>query len=217
MNLYIKTIVTGPFQENSYLLTDKLSKKCVLVDPGDEAQKIINYINEKHFLPIAIINTHAHLDHIGAISEIKAEYSIPFYLHIEEKPILDSYLVSCRMFGMKPAESPSVDEWLNASGELLIGPFKFLIIETPGHTPGGCSFLIDDIIFVGDTLFQGSIGLTYLPGGDRKILDKSLIKLINKLNPKTTVYSGHGPSTSIGFEKINNPFCLLYTSDAADE
>ena len=208
MNLYIKTIVTGPFKENSYLLIDKLSNKCVLVDPGDEAQKIINYINEKHILPIAIINTHAHLDHIGAISEIKAEYSIPFYLHIEEKPILDSYLVSCRMFGMKPAESPSVDEWLNASGELLIGPFKFLIIETPGHTPGGCSFLIDDIIFVGDTLFQGSIGRTDLPGGDRKILDKSLIKLINKLNPKTTVYSGHGPSTSIGFEKINNPFLI---------
>ena len=208
MNLYIKTIVTGPFQENSYLLIDKLSNKCVLVDPGDEAQKIINYINEKHILPIAIINTHAHLDHIGAISEIKAEYSIPFYLHIEEKPILDSYLVSCRMFGMKPAESPSVDEWLNASGELLIGPFKFLIIETPGHTPGGCSFLIDDIIFVGDTLFQGSIGRTDLPGGDRKILDKSLIKLINKLNPKTAVYSGHGPSTSIGFEKINNPFLI---------
>ena len=208
MNLYIKTIVTGPFQENSYLLIDKLSNKCVLVDPGDEAQKIINYINEKHILPIAIINTHAHLDHIGAISEIKAVYSIPFYLHIEEKTILDSYLVSCRMFGMKPAESPSVDEWLNASGELLIEPFKFLIIETPGHTPGGCSFLIDDIIFVGDTLFQGSIGRTDLPGGDRKILDKSLIKLINKLNSKTTVYSGHGPSTTIGFEKISNPFLI---------
>ena len=208
MNLYIKTIVTGPFQENSYLLIDKLSNKCVLIDPGDEAQKIINYINEKHIVPIAIINTHAHLDHIGAISEIKAEYSIPFYLHTEEKPILDSYLISCRMFGIKPAQSPSVDEWLNTSGELLIGPFKFLIIETPGHTPGGCSFLIDDIIFVGDTLFQGSIGRTDLPGGDRKILDKSLIKLINKLNPKTTVYSGHGPSTSIGFEKINNPFLI---------
>jgi len=208
LNLYIKTIVTGPFQENSYLLIDKLSKKCVLIDPGDEAQKIINFINEKNILPIAIINTHAHLDHIGAISEIKAEYSIPFYLHTEEKPILDAYLISCRMFGMKPAQSPSVDVWLNASGELLIGPFKFLIIETPGHTPGGCSFLIDDIIFVGDTLFQGSIGRTDLPGGDRKILDKSLIKLINKLNPKTTVYSGHGPSTSIGFEKINNPFLI---------
>ena len=208
MNLYIKTIVTGPFQENSYLLIDKLSKKCVLIDPGDEAQKIINFINEKNILPIAIINTHAHLDHIGAISEIKAEYSIPFYLHTEEKPILDSYLVSCRMFGMKPAQSPSVDEWLNTSGELLIGPFKFLIIETPGHTPGGCSFLIDDAIFVGDTLFQGSIGRTDLPGGDRKILDKSLIILINKLSPKTTVYSGHGPSTSIGFEKINNPFLI---------
>ena len=208
MNLYIKKIVTGPLRENSYLLIDRLSNKCVLVDPGDEAQKIINYINENHIIPIAIINTHAHLDHIGAISEIKTVYSIPFYLHIQEKPILDSYLVSCRMFGMRPGKSPSVDEWLDSSGELLIRPFKFLIIETPGHTPGGCSFLIGDAIFVGDTLFQGSIGRTDLPGGNRKILDKSLIKLINKLNPKTTVYSGHGPSTSIGFEKINNPFLI---------
>ena len=129
-------------------------------------------------------------------------------MHVGEKPILDSYPLSCKMFGINPGQSPSVDEWFDSSGELLIEPFKFLIIETPGHTPGGCSFLIDDAIFVGDTLFQGSIGRTDLPGGDRKILDKSLIKLINKLNPKTTVYSGHGPSTSIGFEKINNPFLI---------
>ena len=212
MNLLIKTIVTGPFQENSYLLIEKLSNKCVLIDPGDEAQKIINYINEKNIIPIAIINTHAHLDHIGAISEIKEKYSIPFYLHIGEKPILDSYPLACKMFGIKAGKSPSVDEWFHSSGELLIEPFKFLIIETPGHTPGGCSFLINDAIFVGDTLFQGSIGRTDLPGGDRKILDKSLIKLIKKLNPETTVYSGHGPSTSIGFEKANNSFLIQLQS-----
>ena len=208
MNLSIKTFVTGPFQENSYLLIDKSSNKSVLIDPGDEGKKIINYINEKNIIPLAIINTHAHLDHIGAISEIKEKYEIPFYLHVGEKPILDSYKLSCRMFGIKPGQSPSVDEWFHSSGELFIEPFKFLIIETPGHTPGGCSFLINDAIFVGDTLFQGSIGRTDLPGGDRKILDKSLVKLIKKLNPNTTVYSGHGPVTSIGIEKINNPFIL---------
>ena len=212
MNLFIKTIVTGPFQENSYLLVDKSSNKSVLIDPGDEGQKIINYINEKNIVPLAIINTHAHLDHIGAISEIKEKYSIPFYLHVREKPILDSYPLACRMFGIKPGKSPSVDEWFHSSGKLLIEPFKFLIIETPGHTPGGCSFLINDAIFVGDTLFQGSIGRTDLPGGDRKILDKSLIKLIKKLNPETTVYSGHGPSTSIGFEKANNSFLIQLQS-----
>ena len=212
MNLFIKKIVTGPFQENSYLLVDKSSNKSVLIDPGDEGQKIINYINEKNIVPLAIINTHAHLDHIGAISEIKEKYSIPFYLHVGEKPILDSYPLACRMFGIKPGKSPSVDEWFHSSGKLLIEPFKFLIIETPGHTPGGCSFLINDAIFVGDTLFQGSIGRTDLPGGDRKILDKSLIKLIKKLNPETTVYSGHGPSTSIGFEKANNSFLIQLQS-----
>ena len=178
MKLSIKTIVTGPFQENTYLLIDKLSDKCILFDPGDEGQKIINYINENDLIPIAIINTHAHLDHIGAIAEIKEKYSIPFYLHVDEKPILDSFPIACRMYGIKKGKSPSVDKWINSSGDLVIGPFKLSIIETPGHTPGGCSYLINNVIFVGDTLFKGSIGRTDLPSGDRKVLDESLIKLM---------------------------------------
>lgn len=208
MKLSIKTIVTGPFQENTYLLIDKLSDKCILLDPGDEGQKIINYINENDLIPIAIINTHAHLDHIGAIAEIKEKYSIPFYLHVDEKPILDSFPIACRMYGIKKGKSPSVDKWINSSGDLVIGPFKLSIIETPGHTPGGCSYLINNVIFVGDTLFKGSIGRTDLPGGDRKVLDESLIKLMKTLSPKTTVYSGHGPLTSISTEKKNNPFLI---------
>ena len=208
MKLQVHSLITGPFQENSYIIAELLSKDCILIDPGDEAEKISYFIDDNKFNPIAIINTHAHLDHIGAISEIKEKYSIPFYLHVGEKPILDSYPLAWRMFGIKSGKSPSVDEWLDSSGNLFIEPFKLLIIETPGHTPGGCSFLINDAIFVGDTLFQGSIGRTDLPGGDRKILDKSLVKLIKNLNPNTTVYSGHGPVTSIGIEKINNPFIL---------
>ena len=208
MKLSIKTIVTGPFQENTYLLIDKLSDKCILLDPGDEGQKIINYINENDLIPIAIINTHAHLDHIGAIAEIKEKYLIPFYLHVDEKPILDSFLITCRMYGLKKGNLPSVDKWINSGGDLVIGPFKLSIIETPGHTPGGCSYLINDVIFVGDTLFKGSIGRTDLPGGDRKVLDASLIKLMKTLSPKTTVYSGHGLLTSISTEKKNNPFLI---------
>ena len=208
MKLSIKKIVTGPFQENTYLLIDKLSDKCILLDPGDEGQKIINYINENDLIPIAIINTHAHLDHIGAIAEIKEKYLIPFYLHVDEKPILDSFPIACRMYGIKKGNSPSVDKWINSSGDLVIGPFKLSIIETPGHTPGGCSYLINDVIFVGDTLFKGSIGRTDLPGGDRKALDSSIIKLMKTLSPKTTVYSGHGPLTSISTEKTNNPFLI---------
>ena len=208
MKLSIKTIVTGPFQENTYLLIDKLSDKCILLDPGDEGQKIINYINENNLIPIAIINTHAHLDHIGAIAEIKEKYLIPFYLHVDEKPILDSFPIACRIYGINKGETPSVDKWINSSGDLVIGPFKLLIIETPGHTPGGCSYLIKDVIFVGDTLFKGSIGRTDLPGGDSKVLEQSLIKLMKTLNPKTTVYSGHGPLTSIIAEKTNNPFLI---------
>jgi len=142
------------------------------------------------------------------MSKTIQKYLIPFYLHVDEKPILDSFLIACRMYGLKKGNPPSVDKWINSSGDLVIGPFKLSIIETPGHTPGGCSYLINDVIFVGDTLFKGSIGRTDLPGGDRKVLDASLIKLMKTLSPKTKVYSGHGPLTSISTEKTNNPFLI---------
>ena len=120
MKLQVHSLITGPFQENSYIIAELLSKDCILIDPGDEAEKISYFIDDNKFNPIAIINTHAHLDHIGAISEIKEKYSIPFYLHVGEKPILDSYPLACRMFGIKPGKSPSVDEWFHSSGKLLI-------------------------------------------------------------------------------------------------
>jgi len=158
--------------------------------------------------PIAIINTHAHLDHIGAVAEIKERYTIPFYLHIAEKPVLESYPIATRMFGLQEKETPSVDKWIESGGPLIIGPFTFSIIETPGHTPGGCSYVIEDCVFVGDTLFQGSIGRTDLPGGDWPTLENSLVNLMTSLNLDIKVYSGHGPITSLRIEKEQNPFLI---------
>jgi glyoxylase-like metal-dependent hydrolase (beta-lactamase superfamily II) len=180
----------------------------VLIDPGDEDQKIIQVLEENNLQPIAIINTHAHLDHIGAVAEIKERYTIPFYLHIAEKPVLESYPIATRMFGLQEKETPSVDKWIESGGPLKIGPFAFSIIETPGHTPGGCSYVIEDCVFVGDTLFQGSIGRTDLPGGDWPTLENSLVNLMTSLDLDIKVYSGHGPATSLRIEKEQNPFLI---------
>ena len=112
------------------------------------------------------------------------------------------------MLGLQEKETPSVDEWIESGGPLIIAPFIFSIIETPGHTPGGCSYVIEDFVFVGDTLFKGSIGRTDLPGGDWPTLEDSLVNLMTSLDPDITIYSGHGPFTSLRIEKEQNPFLI---------
>ena len=213
MKLQVHSLITGPFQENSYILSEMLSKDCILIDPGDEAEKICYFIDSNKFNPIAIINTHAHLDHIGAVQEIRNKYNIPFYLHYLEKPILESYPMSCRMFGITAKPIPTVDNWIQEGGELNIGIFKFYIIETPGHTPGGCCLLIEKLLFVGDTLFHGSVGRTDLPGGDWDMLEESLLYLMENVKSDVTVYSGHGIETNLRIEKEKNPFLISLKSN----
>ncbi|MEC9106048.1 MAG: MBL fold metallo-hydrolase [Candidatus Neomarinimicrobiota bacterium] len=213
MKFHVYSLITGPFQENSYIISDQVSNDCILIDPCDEAKKISILIDDNNLNPIAIINTHAHLDHIGAVDEIKNIYNVPFYLHYAEKPILESYPMSCRMFGIEAKPIPSVDHWIQKGGELRIGSFKFLIIETPGHTPGGCCFLIDKSLFVGDTLFHGSVGRTDLPGGDWNMLEESLLYLMNNISSDITIYSGHGVETNIGIEMEKNPFLVSLKSN----
>ena len=213
MKLQVHRLITGPFQENSYILADELSNQCVFIDPGDEADKIISFIDNNKFNPIGIINTHAHLDHIGAVEDLKSRYKIPFHLHYLEKSILESYPMSCRIFGIKEKPVPTVDNWIQNSGELNIGTFRFSIIETPGHTPGGCCLLIDNIIFVGDTLFHGSVGRTDLPGGDWDFLEKSLLNLMKNIDPDVKVYSGHGIETNLKIEMEKNPFLIPLKSN----
>jgi len=212
LKLNVHSIITGPFQENSYILSEKLSKDCILVDPGDEAEKISYFIDDNNFNPIAIINTHAHLDHIGAVTEIKNKYNIPFYLHSAEKQILESYPLSCRMFGMEVKPVPVVDNWIHKAGKLTIGEFNFSIIETPGHTPGGCCYLIENRLFVGDTLFRGSVGRTDLPGGNWDILEKSLLYIMENVDLDVIIYSGHGKETNLRTEKEKNPFLISLKS-----
>lgn len=204
--LKIHKITTGPFQENGYIIHAENSSNCVIIDPGDNPNLFINTIEEKNLKPLAIINTHGHIDHIHAIQPIKEHFSIPFYIHQNEKMYIDHYPNACIAYGMTPNKKPVVDHWLNNEKDLQIGEFKFEVIHTPGHTTGGVCFKINGDMFTGDTLFKGSIGRTDFPGGDYGTLMNSLLKLTNEIPGETRIHSGHGPSTTMQEEIASNPF-----------
>ena len=143
-----------------------IQKKALIIDPGDDENTIIDFINSEKLKPLAILNTHAHLDHIGAVSRLQEIFEISFYLHKKEKMILDLYEDSCEMFGLAAKKKPTVDEWITDHKNLTFKEFEVNIINTPGHTPGGLCYEISEHLFVGDTLFRGSVGRTDLPGGN---------------------------------------------------
>lgn len=206
MSYSVSRIVTGPFQENTFLLVKDDTKELILIDPGDDAENLIQEIDEHEYKPVAILNTHAHLDHIGAVYDLKKHYSIPFYLPEQEKYNLDNYKQSCMMFGLTPSETPSVDTWLNDT--VTIPGFVFNVIKTPGHTKGSTCYLINGHLFTGDTLFHLSVGRTDLPGGNWDELQASLKVLMAKIGNEVVIHSGHGPDTTMEVEKAQNPFLL---------
>ncbi len=206
MNIKIHKITAGPFQENGYIVHGENTRHCLLIDPGDKPELYIQTIEENDLKPLAIINTHGHLDHIHAIQPIKDHFSIPFYIHENEKMFIDHYPSGCVMYGMTPNKTPEVDQWLTNETEIKIGEYNIAVIHTPGHTPGGVCYRFNGDMFAGDTLFKGSIGRTDLPGGDYNTLMNSLSKLIDELPCEMHVHSGHGPSTTMQEELVSNPF-----------
>ena len=206
MSIIVDFVTVGPFKENSFILWEEETSVAILIDPGDEPEVIISKIEFLKVTPLAILNSHAHLEHIGAVSKIKNEYSIPFYLHKKENKILEHYPEMCSMFGITSYDTPIVDHWITGDGEIKFNSFNIQYFETPGHTPGGTSYIINDMCFCGDTLFSGSIGRTDLPGGDYSTLIRSIKKMKLKLSPNWPIFPGHGPSTTMGEELIHNPF-----------
>lgn len=204
----IFTITAGPFAENGYLVVHPTSLNTIIIDPGDEPGKYIEVIQNKNLKPRAILNTHAHLDHIGAVQELKSIYDLPFYLHEQEKNILDHYENSCQMFGIMPGEAPQVTHWIKNDGQIMIEELRIRVLHTPGHTPGGICYSIGENVFTGDTLFYDSVGRTDLPGGSWNTLQKSLQKMLEVYPPDFTFYPGHGPHSTFGRERQQNPFLI---------
>ncbi|MCU0661240.1 MAG: MBL fold metallo-hydrolase [Myxococcota bacterium] len=206
MPLKYQVVVNGPFQENCYIAWDEGTRKGVLIDPGDEPQVILAAAQKLGVTIEAIYNTHAHIDHAGAVATIQSQLKVPFALHEEDEPLLDGLSVQARLFGLPPIKTPKADRRLRHGDTVKIGDIEGTVIHTPGHTPGGICFLFDKLVFVGDTLFAGSIGRTDLPGGSHEKLLAGIKRELLSLPDDTVVLCGHGPATTIGLEKKHNPF-----------
>ncbi|MBN2718268.1 MAG: MBL fold metallo-hydrolase [Deltaproteobacteria bacterium] len=179
----------------------------IIIDPGDDGDRIMEIVQKNGVKPIGIYNTHAHFDHIGAVALLKKQLTIPFALHRGDEALAAGASTQGRMFGLHlPMTPPDVDIWLDDGTTIEVGSVSGKVIHTPGHTQGGVCFLFDNLLFTGDTLFAGSVGRSDLPGGDSRQLIDSIQNRLLCLDNAVRVFPGHGPQTSIGREKKYNPF-----------
>ena len=207
--MIIKCIEVGPFMENTYIVGCEDTKEAAVFDPGDEAGRIMAEVKNLGLDVKQIIATHAHIDHIGAVSALQQELGVPFKLHRDEEVLVKAYEQQCRLFGIRFGEEPRIDEFIKENETVQIGNLKAKTLLTPGHSPGSLSFAFEGTpgrVIVGDTLFMSSIGRTDLIGGDLRTLLTSIKEKILSLDEDTEVFSGHGPMTTVGREKRFNPF-----------
>lgn len=201
----IDWVTVGPFQENSYVIVDEASRRAVLVDPGEEAARIIAMVQDAGATPEAIWLTHAHLDHVGAVEAIKRAWKVPVHLHATDLPILRMATESAAKYGLTMEQPADPDRTLADGDVMHVGALRFTVRHTPGHAPGHVVFLGEGVMIGGDLLFAGSIGRTDLALSNPDDMDKSLA-LIATFDHDTVVYPGHGPPTTIGNELASNPF-----------
>jgi hydroxyacylglutathione hydrolase len=197
--MIIKRIPAGIYAANCFLLMDDPTKNAAIIDPGGDGDDIIKEIEKLGAKPQYILLTHGHFDHVGAVDELRGKYNIPVYINKNDEELINS---GVEVFGkIGSPNNPLSDNMVISLGEL-----KIRCIETPGHTPGGMCFLIQDALFTGDTLFAGSIGRTDFVGGDFNSIIKSIKSKLLVLKDDVKVYPGHGLTTTIGVERVSNPF-----------
>jgi hydroxyacylglutathione hydrolase len=196
----------GPLACNCYVVGDGGSNAAIVIDPGGDADELLQAIGDKGLTITAIVATHAHFDHVLAAERLRELTGAPFHLHREDRPLLDWIGPSMEMFlGVPGQEAPEVDADATEGEKLVAGDVEFEILHTPGHSPGSISLVTAEALFSGDTLFAGSVGRTDLPGGDtRQLVDAVRTKLFPLGD--LAVYPGHGPATTIEREKAHNPF-----------
>lgn len=205
--MIIETIVVTPIGANCYVVGCPDTKEAMVIDPGGDVDKILPILSHHDLTVKAIVGTHAHIDHAAGVEELKQATGAPFYLHPAEEPLLKSMPEYGSYFGMHVGGVPTVEHYLRTGDTVAFGKLVFDVLETPGHSPGGICLRSGQIIFVGDALFQGSIGRTDLPGGNHEQLLHSIQTQLLSLPDETVVYSGHGAPTTIGDERQFNPFC----------
>jgi len=206
--LIVEMVTNGPFMENCYVAADAATRRGILIDPGDEEQRLLRVIKELDVEITEIVATHGHIDHAGAVAPLKRMLGVPFAIHSSERPWLERLPHQAMMFGLDDKETPEVDRELKHNDIVAVGEIEARVLHTPGHSAGGICLLLapQKTVFVGDTLFAGSIGRTDLPGGSFDTLIEAIKEQLLGLPDETTVYSGHGPATTVGAERRGNPF-----------
>ncbi len=206
-DINIELIPAGYMETNCYVVWEDKSADAIIIDPGGSSDAIIGFIAENKLHPIMIVNTHSHADHIGANLILKNEYNCPILIHSAEAAHLtDANLNLSAFIGFTEPISAPPERLLNDGDTIQLGNSSFKVIHTPGHTPGGICLYNGSILFSGDTLFAGSIGRTDFPGGSFEQLIESIKVKLMALPDEVKVYPGHGPSTTIGIERTDNPF-----------
>ncbi len=201
----VEWVTVGPFQENSYLVVDEPSGKAILIDPGDEGERIVRMVKRAKVDLQAVWLTHAHLDHIGAVGAVRREWNVPVLLHPDDLVIFRRGYQAAAAYGL-PFDQPADPDGALAHGQVLeLGDTAFTVHHTPGHAPGHVVFLAEGAMLGGDVLFAGSIGRTDLPLSNPAAMETSLAH-VAAFDPDTVVYPGHGPPTTIGEERAANPF-----------
>lgn len=204
--MIVKTLAVGPIMANCYIIGCEESRNAAVIDPGDEADRILVALSEEKLTVKYILNTHGHFDHVGANKRLKDVTGAKLAIHPDDAAMLDTVNMAAASFGMAGENSPPPDVLIKDGDKITFGSISLRVIHTPGHSPGGVSFHTDGIVFVGDTLFAGSIGRTDFPGGDYNTLISSVKNKLFVLPDDVTALTGHGPATTIGHEKQTNPF-----------
>jgi glyoxylase-like metal-dependent hydrolase (beta-lactamase superfamily II) len=206
VDLIIKDLTLGPIMANCFIVGCETTREAAVIDPGDESDKILMALAGLKLKVKYIINTHGHFDHVGANRRMKEATGAEILIHSLDAPMLTHLSASASAWGLQADDSPLPDRMLKDGDEIKVGNIIFKVIHTPGHTPGGISLYSERCVFVGDTLFAGSIGRTDFPGGDFDTIISSIRKKLFVLGDDVSVFTGHGPETTIGDEKRHNPF-----------
>ncbi len=227
--MIIGAAAAGPFQKNGYVLGCERTKAAVYIDPGDEVEQLLAFIAERGLSVSHILLTHAHVDHVSGVAEAKRRLQAPIWLHPADQALYDNAARQGAMFGIQVEQPPPVDRYYDGLDPIAFGDYVVAVHHTPGHAPGGVCLAVTQAsspkpptfaeatagrqassLFVGDTLFAGSIGRTDLPGGDYDTLLRAITGVLFAFPDDSIVYSGHGPETTIGRERRTNPFVLEY-------
>ena len=206
-----------PFYKNGFVIGCEDTHEGVVVDPGDEVELLLAAVERQRLSIRHILLTHAHLDHVTGVARAKEALGAPVWLHRDDNFLYEAVVQQGQMFGFRVDRQPPVDRFYDGEGPLRFGRYEVRVLHTPGHCPGGvCLAVAKDMkdtkehatLFVGDTLFAGSIGRTDLPGGDLNVLLRSIREVLLAFPDDTVVWSGHGPQTTIGQERRTNPFLV---------